>query len=92
MRAPLVSTAREALLSIYLTGGTPKSLQNFVGQYVADLCVARDSRPTILGSIVPPGVVSAFSEEFATVTAQVKQHVTCKVLRPGEYCVKIYVG
>jgi len=37
-------------------------LAYFVGQYVTDLGVTRNCRPAVLGRVVPPRMISAFSK------------------------------
>ena len=74
------------LIANHLTGGTPKAFS--VGQYVTDLGVARNSRPAVLGRVVPPGVISAFPEKLAAVTAQVTQQLAAlhKAMRSSSNC------
>src|SRR5215210_4711318 len=63
-------------------------LANFVGQYVTDLGVAKESRPAVLGGLVPPGMVHAFSKKFATVAAQLTQQLAAlhKAMRSSSNC------
>lgn len=68
----VVKRLRGAIIEL-LDRRNTQVLADLVGQHVTYLGVARDGRSAILLWVVPPGVISAFSEKFAAVTAQVAQ-------------------
>src|SRR5215210_4444052 len=66
---------------------TPRSLQTLLAR-MSFLGVARDGGPAILRRVVPPGMVTAFPEKLAAVTAQVAQQLAAlhRAMRSSTNC------